>query len=72
MKVHSAVCWSLKNLNLIRKIWLNGREINKIKPPQNDYFNLNVTDGKYKTSNEVYYLAGDLIFKVHANKLNLT
>ena len=33
---------------------------------------MNVTDGKYKTSNEVYYLTGDLIFKVNANKLNLT
>ena len=58
MKVHSAVCWSLKNLNLI---WLNGGEINKIPPPQkNDYFKRNVTGDKYRTSNEVYYLAGDL------------
>ena len=29
-------------------------------PPKNDYFKRNVTGDKYKTSNEVYYLAGDL------------
>lgn len=42
------------------------------KTPKNDYFKRDVTVDKYKTSNEIYYLAGDLTFKVHANKLNLT